>query len=62
MQGEVVKQVEEFKYLGSTILADGGIDREIAKRIQAGCGAWKRITGVVCDRKVSGTRQWYGRQ
>ena len=55
MQGEVVKQVEEFKYLGSTIQADGGIDKEIAKRIQAGWGAWKRITGVMCDRKVSGT-------
>ena len=55
MQGEVMKQVEEFKYLGSTIQADGGIDREIAKRIQAGWGAWKRITGVMCDRKVSGT-------
>ena len=53
MQGEVVKQVEEFKYLGSTIQADGGIDREIAKRIQVGWGAWKRITGVMCDRKVS---------
>ena len=55
MQGEVVKQVEECKYLGSTIQADGGIDREIAKRIQAGWGAWKRITGVMCDRKVSAT-------
>ena len=40
---------------GSTIQADGGIDREIAKRIQAGRGAWKRIAGVMCDRKVSGT-------
>ena len=55
MQGEVVKQVEECKYLGSTIQAYGGIDREIAKRIQAGWGAWKRIAGVICDRKVSGT-------
>ena len=57
MQGEVVKQVE-FKYLGSTIQADGGIDREIAKRIQAGWGAWKRITGEMCERKVSGTVKW----
>ena len=40
MQGEVVIQVEEFKYLGSAIQADGGIYREIAKRIQAGWGAW----------------------
>ena len=36
MQGEKVKQVEEFNYFGSTVQADGGSDTEIAKRIQAG--------------------------
>ena len=39
MQDEVVKQVEAFKYLGTTVQADWGIDRDIAKRIQAGWGA-----------------------
>ena len=52
VQGEVVKQVEKFKYLGSIIQADGGIDRDIANQTQASWGAWKRITGVMCDRKV----------
>ena len=55
MQGAVVKHMEELNYLGSTIQATGGIDREIAKRIEAGWGAWKRIKGVMFDRKVSGT-------
>ncbi|XP_037779472.1 uncharacterized protein LOC119576016 [Penaeus monodon] len=53
MQGEVVKQVEEFKYLRSTLQADGKSEREVTKRIQAGWGAWKKITGVMCDRNVS---------
>ena len=39
MQGEVVKQMEEFKHLGFTILAEGRIDRKIAKRIRAVWGA-----------------------
>ncbi|XP_037783508.1 uncharacterized protein LOC119579668 [Penaeus monodon] len=53
MQGEIVKQPEEFKYLGSTVQADGGSEREVTKWIQAGWRAWKKITGVMCDRKVS---------
>ena len=32
-----------------------GIDKEIAKQTQAGWGAWKIITGGMCDRMVSGT-------
>ena len=31
IQGEVVKQVEEFKYLGSTIQADWGIRQRNCK-------------------------------
>ncbi|XP_063603267.1 uncharacterized protein LOC134779196 [Penaeus indicus] len=30
---------------------DGGSDKEVTKRIQAGWGAWK-ITGVMCDKNV----------
>ena len=55
--GEIMKQVEEFKYLGSTVQTDGGSERELAKRILAGWGAWRKITGVMCDKKVSGTVQ-----
>ncbi|XP_047492429.1 uncharacterized protein LOC125041485 [Penaeus chinensis] len=52
IQGEDVNQVKEFKYLGSTVQEDGGSDREVTKCIQAGWGAWKKVTGVMCDRKV----------
>ncbi|XP_063587918.1 uncharacterized protein LOC134765304 [Penaeus indicus] len=38
--------------LGSTVQEDGGTEQEIARRIQSGWNSWKKITGVVCDRKV----------
>ena len=53
MQGEVLKQVKDFKYLGSTVHADGGLEKEVAKRIQAVWSAWRKITGVMCDYKVA---------
>ncbi|XP_063615410.1 uncharacterized protein LOC134788449 [Penaeus indicus] len=52
LQGEAVAQVREFKYLGSIVEEDGGSDKEVTKRIQAGWGAWKKITGVMCDKNV----------
>ena len=52
MQGEYLKHVKEFKYLGSTVQKDGGEEKEVAKRVQAGWGAWRKITGVMCDGRV----------
>ena len=52
LQGGTIAQVREFRYPGSTVQEDGGSDKEVTKRIQAGWGAWKKITGVMCDKKV----------
>ena len=52
LQGEKLKRVEEFKYLGSTVQMDGGTGREVQKRIQAGWGTWRKIMTVFCDRRV----------
>ena len=49
MQAEDVKSIENFKYLGSTVQKDGGVEKEVAKRVQVGWGAWRKITGVMCD-------------
>ena len=48
MQGEELNRVEEFKYLGSTVQADGGAEKEVVKRVQAGWRAWKKVTGIMC--------------
>ena len=49
IQAEDVKSIEDFKYLGSTVQKDGGVEKEVAKRVQAGWGAWRKITGMMCD-------------
>ena len=52
MQGEVVAKVEDFKYLGSTVQSNGECGREVKKRVQAGWNGWRRMSGVLCDRRV----------
>ena len=51
MQEEVAK-VEDFKYLGSTEQSNG---REVNERVQAGWNGWRRMSGVICDRRVPAT-------
>ena len=45
-------KVEDFKYLGSTVQSNGECGREVKKRVQAGWNGWRRISGVICDRRV----------
>ena len=52
LAGTDVKKVQEFKYLGSTVQQNGDSDREVKKRIQAGWQNWRKVSGVVCDRKI----------
>ena len=51
MQGEEVAKVEDFKYLGSTVQSNGECGREVKKRVQAGWNGWRRMAGVICDRR-----------
>ena len=45
-------KVEDFKYLGSTVQSNEECGREVKKRVQAGWNGWKRMSGVICDRRV----------
>ena len=45
-------RIKEFKYLGSTVQESGGCEREVKKRVQAGWNGWRRISGVICDRRL----------
>ena len=62
LQGETVKRVKTFTYLGSTLAEDGELDAEVTHRVQSGWKNWKRVSGVLCDRrmnvKIKGTEQW----
>ncbi|KAK3552523.1 hypothetical protein QTP86_013248 [Hemibagrus guttatus] len=53
LQGEEVKKIQEFKYLGSTVQSNGECGKEVKKRVQAGWNGWRKVSGVLCDRKIS---------
>ena len=44
MEDTKVPRVKEFKYryLGSTVQESGSCEREVKKRVQAGCNRWKK--------------------
>ena len=47
-----VPRVKEFKYLGSTVQESGSCEREVKKRVQAGWNGWRKVSGVICDRRL----------
>ncbi|KAK3562891.1 hypothetical protein QTP86_011127 [Hemibagrus guttatus] len=53
LQGEEVKKVQELKYLGSTVQSNGECGKEVKKRVQEGWNGWRKLSGVLCDRKIS---------
>ena len=53
MHTDDIPETDVFKYLGSTIQQDGWCEKEIQKRIQAGWSNWRKVTGVMCDKRMS---------
>ena len=51
MEDTKVPKVKEFKYLGSTVQENGSCEREV-KRVQAGWNGWRKVSGVICDRRL----------
>ena len=52
MQSAQLPQVPEFKYLGSTLQSDGAMSSQINKRTQCGWNNWRKMSGVLCDKRV----------
>jgi hypothetical protein len=52
LDGQVVPMNDIFRYLGSMLQSDGGIDEDISHRIRAGWVKWRHASGILCD-KVS---------
>ena len=50
--GKALKGVENFKYLGLVINAQGGNKKDIAATIAATWKQWKELSGVLCDRRM----------
>ena len=45
-------RLKDFKYLGSTVQESGGCERKVKKRVQAGRNGWRRVSGIICDRRL----------
>ena len=52
LQKEELKKVNEFKYLGTTMVSNGEYSREVKNRVQEGWSSWRRVSAVICDRRV----------
>ena len=53
LQGQNLERVNTFKYLGATLAENGDLDAEMTHRIQSGWQNWKRVSGMLCDRRIS---------
>ena len=52
MEDTKVPRVKEFMYLGSTVQESGSCEREIKKRVQAGWNGWRRVSEVICNKRL----------
>ena len=52
MENTKVPRVKEFKYLGSTVQESGSYEKEVKKRVQAGWNEWRKVSGVICNRRL----------
>ena len=52
MEDVKVPRVKEFKYLGSMVQESGGCEREVKKNVQAGWNGWRRVSGVICNKRL----------
>ena len=49
-----IKESEDIHiYLGSTLAEDGELAAEVTHRVQSGWKNWKRVSGVLCDRRMN---------
>ena len=52
MEDTKVARVKEFKYLGSTAQESESCEREVKKRVQVEWNGWRRVSGVICDKRL----------
>ena len=52
LNGEPVKEVYCFKYLGSQVAADGGCEMDVVHRMNEGYIAWGALKSVLNNRRL----------
>ena len=53
LPGENLERVNTFKYIGATLAENGDLDAEMMHIIQSEWKSWKRVSGILCDRRIS---------
>ncbi|XP_056112726.1 uncharacterized protein LOC130089448 [Rhinichthys klamathensis goyatoka] len=52
INGKELKKVEQFKYLGSTLSANGDSLPDTRAGVNTAWMKWRQVTGVLCDRRM----------
>ena len=52
LQGIQLNKVDCFKYLGVTMSVTGNTEQDIRAKVQAGWSNWRKVSGVLCDKRV----------
>ena len=47
LNGEALEEVDQFKYLGSVIAANGGVEADVHHRVNEGCKVLGALKGVM---------------
>ena len=50
LNGEALEEVDQFKYLGSVIAANGGVEADVHHRVNEGCKVLGALKGVMKNR------------
>ena len=50
LDGEALEEVDNFKYLGSVIAANGGVEADVSHRVSEGCKMLGAVNGVMKNR------------
>ena len=50
LDGEVLGEVDQFKYLGSIISANGGVEADVSHRVNEGCKILGARNGIIKNR------------
>ena len=50
LNGEALEEVDQFKYLGSVIATNGGVEADVRHRVNEGCKVLGALKGVMKNR------------
>ena len=52
INGEEIRQVKEFKYLGAMLCEGGGSSRDVQERVKTGWRKWGEVSAVMNDKRM----------